>query len=109
MPSARPSLHRRIHSVVSRIPRGRVATYGQLARLAGVPGQARLVGYALSALPEGTTIPWHRVVNVKGEISMRTSGSDHDQLQRVILRREGVRFDRLGVISLSAFQWRPRP
>ena len=108
MPSPAPSLHRRIHSVVSRIPRGRVATYGQVARLAGIPGQARLVGYALSALPEGSAIPWHRVVNAKGAISVRTSGSGHDELQRVILQREGVRLNPLGVIPLIAFQWRPR-
>jgi methylated-DNA-protein-cysteine methyltransferase-like protein len=56
-------LHLRIHDVVSRIPRGRIATYGQVARLAGLPRQARLVGYALHALPTGTSIPWQRVVN----------------------------------------------
>ena len=78
MPSAALNSHRRVHSVVSRIPRGRVATYGQVARLAGIPGQARLVGYALNALHEGTAIPWHRVVNAKGTVSARSSGSGHD-------------------------------
>lgn len=95
--------------MVSRIPRGRVATYGQVARLAGLPGHARLVGYALSALPEGSGVPWHRVVNAKGLVSARAEGSGgHDALQRVILTREGIRFDRRGVIPLAAFQWRPR-
>lgn len=95
--------------MVSRIPRGRVATYGQVARLAGLPGHARLVGYALSALPEGSGVPWHRVVNAKGLVSARAEGSGgHDALQRVILRREGIRFDQRGVIPLATFQWRPR-
>ena len=62
-------LHQRIHAVVSRIPRGRVATYGQVARIAGLPGQARLVGYALHALPAGTSVPWQRVVNAQGALN----------------------------------------
>ena len=99
-------LHGRIHDVVSRIPRGRVATYGQVARVAGLPGQARLVGYALHALPAGTSVPWHRVVNAQGAIS--TPGGPEGR-QRRLLEREGVRFDDRGRISLASFQWRPRP
>ena len=76
---ARPLLnvlsHERIHAVVSRIPRGRVATYGQVARLSGAPEHARLVGYALASLPEGSAIPWHRVVNARGEVSEQSDGS----------------------------------
>ncbi len=98
-----------IYAVVLRIPRGRVATYGQVARLAGLPSHARLVGYALNALHEGSRVPWQRVVNAKGTISLRRNGSGHDVLQRLILKREGVRFDRKGVINLEAFRWRPRP
>jgi len=98
-----------IYAVVSRIPAGRVATYGQVARLAGIPGHARLVGYALSALPEGSRVPWHRVVNAKGEISPRSNGLGHDRLQAALLRREGMRIDRQGRIALAAFRWRPRP
>ncbi len=105
---ATSTTYQRIYAVVSRIPRGRVATYGQVARLAGFPGQARLVGYALSALADERRIPWHRVVNAKGLVSIRTSGSGHDGLQMVMLRREGVRFDSQGVLSLARFQWRPR-
>jgi methylated-DNA-protein-cysteine methyltransferase-like protein len=97
-------LHRRIHDVVSRIPRGRVATYGQVARLAGLPGQARLVGYALHALPAGTSVPWQRVVNAKGALS---TPPGHDTVQRRLLEREGVRFE-AGRIPLASFQWRPR-
>jgi methylated-DNA-protein-cysteine methyltransferase-like protein len=99
------SLHHRIHAVVSRIPRGRVATYGQVARLAGIPGQARLVGYALHALPAGTSIPWQRVVNAQGGIS--TPGG-HESVQRKLLEGEGVRFDSRDRIDLDSFLWRPR-
>ncbi|MGH9442689.1 MAG: MGMT family protein [Thermoanaerobaculia bacterium] len=104
-----PSSHDRISRIVARIPRGRVATYGQVARLAGLPGQARLVGYALHALPEGSRVPWHRVVNARGSISPRTSGSGHDVLQRILLRREGVRLGKDGRVALAVFRWRPRP
>lgn len=100
--------HGRIHAVVSRIPRGRVATYGQVARLAGAPGQARLVGYALASLPDGSPVPWHRVVNARGEISERSDGSPIGAVQRARLRREGVRFDERGRISFERFRWRPR-
>jgi methylated-DNA-protein-cysteine methyltransferase-like protein len=98
-------LHRRIHDIVSRIPRGRVATYGQIARIAGLPGQARLVGYALHALPAGTKVPWQRVVNAQGGIS---TPPGHDERQRRLLEREGIRFDARGRIPLESFQWKPR-
>lgn len=99
----------RIYSVVKRIPRGRVATYGQVALLAGLPGQARQVGYALSALDDGSRIPWHRVVNVRGEVSARRDGGPAAALQRLLLSRERVRFDARGSIRLERFRWRPRP
>jgi len=103
------SSRERIYSVVSRIPRGRVATYGQVARLAGLPGQARLVGYALSALDERSRIPWHRVVNARGQISARRDGGPASILQRLRLQRERVRFDASACIRLDLFRWRPRP
>ena len=96
-----------IHRIVSEIPRGRVATYGQIAELAGIHGQARRVGYALSALPDGSPVPWQRVVNAKGEISLRAQ-SGAESLQRKLLRAEGVRFDRNGRILMERFQWRVR-
>jgi methylated-DNA-protein-cysteine methyltransferase-like protein len=99
--------YRRIYDVVSRIPRGRVATYGQVASLARLPRQARLVGYALNVLPPRSTLPWFRVVNAKGTISLRSDGLGHDQLQARLLAREGVRFIE-GTIPLDRFQWRPR-
>jgi methylated-DNA-protein-cysteine methyltransferase-like protein len=100
------STYQRIYSEVRRIPRGRVATYGQIARLAGLPGHARQVGYALAALPEELTVPWHRVVNAKGEISLR--GESHFEIrQRQLLERERVLFDAKGRIPLGRFQWKP--
>jgi methylated-DNA-protein-cysteine methyltransferase related protein len=100
----------RIYAVVGRVPTGRVATYGQIAGEAGLPGQARLVGYALSALPEGSRLPWHRIVNAAGRISLR-AGADHrpmDRIQRFLLEREGVRFGGTGAIPLALYRWKPR-
>ena len=95
-----------IHRMVSRIPRGRVATYGQIARLAGIPRQARRVGYALRTLPEGSAIPWQRVVNAAGRVSKRGDPVG-ESMQQQLLRLEGVAFIR-GKIPLDRFQWRPK-
>lgn len=99
--------HRRIHEVVRRIPRGRVATYGQIAELAGLPRQPRLVGYALNALPPDTRLPWHRVVNAKGQVSPRSDGLGGDQIQAQLLAREGVRLEG-GRLALERHRWKPR-
>ncbi|HEY6930764.1 MAG TPA: methylated-DNA--[protein]-cysteine S-methyltransferase [Thermoanaerobaculia bacterium] len=105
----RTDTHGRIYSVISRIPRGRVATYGQIARLAGMPGQARLVGYALSALPDCLPVPWHRVVNARGEVSARSGGGGGmEVVQRLLLKRECVRFGPRNRIRLEIYRWRPR-
>jgi methylated-DNA-protein-cysteine methyltransferase-like protein len=95
----------RIYAVVRRIPRGRVATYGQVATLAGLPRHARQVGYALHVLPEGTDVPWHRVINAKGEISPRSTPG-WDRLQRALLARERVPA-RGGRVDLERFRWEP--
>lgn len=100
------SAYARVYAVVRRVPSGRVATYGQVARVAGLGNHARLVGYALAALPAETTIPWHRVINARGAVSHRRSGDTLSQRMR--LEREGVRFDARGRASLSAHGWRPR-
>jgi methylated-DNA-protein-cysteine methyltransferase-like protein len=107
-PRPRPGdAHRCIHAVVRRIPRGRVATYGQVARLAGLGAQPRLVGYALAALPGDSDLPWHRVVDAQGRVSPRaTPGAE--ALQRALLERERVRFDARGRIDLARHRWRPR-
>jgi len=104
-PTAGAGLHRRIHAVVRRVPAGRVTTYGRVAALAGVPGQARLVGYAMAALPPETAVPWHRVVNARGMVSARAGGAGAATAQRVRLEREGVRFDARGAVSLEAYGW----
>ncbi|MBA3318404.1 MAG: MGMT family protein [Gemmatimonadales bacterium] len=96
----------RIYTVVRRIPRGRVATYGQVAELAGLPGHARQVGYALHALSEGSAVPWHRVLNARGGLSLRRD-SGAEISQRLRLEREGVRFDAGGRVALERVRWRP--
>jgi methylated-DNA-protein-cysteine methyltransferase-like protein len=106
-PAARSDTHLRIHAVVRRIPRGRVASYGQVARLAGLGAQPRLVGYALAALAEGSPIPWHRVVNAQGRVSPRATPG-YDALQRALLEREGVGFDAHGRLDLERCRWHPR-
>ncbi|HEX6807573.1 MAG TPA: MGMT family protein [Gemmatimonadaceae bacterium] len=98
----------RIYAVVRRIPRGRVATYGQVAILAGLPRQPRLVGYAMHALPNGTTVPWHRVINAQGRVSPRTGNGAGGVTQRILLEAEGVRFDAAGRVSLARQGWKPR-
>jgi len=101
-----PSNYQAIYSVVRRIPRGRVASYGQVAAVAGLTNAARQVGYALHALPAGSAVPWHRVLNAQGVISLR----DHHALtQRMLLMREGVAFDARARVDLTRYGWRPRP
>ncbi|MCP5059410.1 MAG: methyltransferase [bacterium] len=93
--------YEKIYQVVRRIPPGRVATYGQIAELADLPRQARQVGYAL---PHGSSVPWQRVVNARGEVSARAvPGSE--PVQRAILEAEGVVFSASGKIDLRRFRW----
>ena len=96
----------RIYAVVRRVPHGRVTTYGAVARIAGLPGHARQVGYALSALPTGTSVPWHRVINAQGKLSLERVGSSSGTTQRIRLVREGVVVNAGGKVSLSRFGWR---
>ena len=95
------SFFRQVYNIVRRIPRGKVATYGQIARALGSPRAARTVGWAMRDCPDA--VPWHRVVNAHGEISLRpTTGY---QEQRARLKEEGVRFDRAGKIDLNKYGW----
>ncbi len=97
--------YRRIWRTVRRIPRGRVATYGQIALLAGYPRHARLVGYALHRTPDGLDIPWHRVINARGEISFPKGGSRYEmQLHKLL--EEGIEFIR-DRVDLRRYGWRP--
>jgi len=94
-----------IWQVVHMIPSGKVATYGQVAALAGLPKAARFAGTSLKGLPKATRIPWHRVINAQGRISLpKTSPSYKKQLQR--LKEEDVLIQN-GRIALKDYQWKP--
>ena len=95
--------YRRIYAVVRRIPEGRVATYGQVAAEAGLPGHARQVGYAMYALDDDS-VPWHRVINAQGRISPR-SEPGWEGFQRHLLEEEGVEFNDRGAIDLKRYRW----
>jgi len=99
----------RIYAIVRQIPSGRVATYGQIAELAGLAGKPRLVGYALYRVPaeDYQEIPWHRVINAKGEISHSSLRQGTDYLQRSLLEAEGISFDAAGKINLRDRRWQP--
>jgi methylated-DNA-protein-cysteine methyltransferase-like protein len=97
--------HRTVYEIVRRIPYGRVASYGQVAAIAGSPGSARQVGYALAALPASSIAPWHRVLNAQGAISPRPGGAAITQ--RLRLEREGVAFGQDGRVDLGTYGWTP--
>lgn len=101
---ARENLYSDVYAMVREIPEGQVATYGQIARLISRPRYSRHIGYALAALPEEHDVPWHRVVNARGEISSRAKAG-YEDYQRILLEEEGVEFSLNGRIILSAFQW----
>lgn len=103
------SAYHLIYAVVQQIPLGKVATYGQIAALAGMPGQARLVGYALYRVAASAAVPWQRVVNAKGEISQSPFRYGNDHLQRSLLEQEGIQFDAAGRINLRDYLWQPAP
>ena len=98
-------IDQRVWQVVALIPPGKVATYGDVARLAGLPGAARRVGRALRGLPEDTRIPWHRVLNASGRISLPADSKSHRR-QRQRLEAEGIQF-RNGRLSLGSYRWEP--
>jgi methylated-DNA-protein-cysteine methyltransferase related protein len=97
-----------IWEVVKRIPVGRVATYGQIAVLAGLPGHARQVGYALHHLPDNSHVPWHRVINASGGISLHSDPAVRS-LQRGMLESEGISFCAGDAVDLVRFRWKARP
>jgi methylated-DNA-protein-cysteine methyltransferase related protein len=99
------SVYEDYYDVVRRVPEGRVTTYGAVAREAGRPGSARQVGYAMAALPDEHNVPWHRVINARGEVSARSGHSPFARIQRSLLEAEGVVFDARGRIDLDAFGW----
>jgi methylated-DNA-protein-cysteine methyltransferase-like protein len=103
MSPAEPDINHRIWQVVALIPPGQVATYGDVALQAGLPRAARRVGRALRGLPRDTRIPWHRVINAQGRVSLPTGGAR----QRERLESEGVVFRSNGRIDLAKFRWQP--
>ena len=92
----------RVYALVRRVPRGRVVTYGQIARALGAPGAARTVGWAMRVCPD--QVPWHRVINARGEISLRPTTGYHEQRAR--MKAEGVRINRAGKIDLKKYLWK---
>lgn len=99
-----PDINHRIWQVVSLIPSGRVATYAEVARQAGLPRGARRVGRALKGLPKDTRIPWHRVINARGRISL-PEGSAAQYTQRERLEAEGVVFRANKTVDFRRFGW----
>ena len=103
---AKRALHNKekIWQVVHQIPPGKVASYGQIARLAGLPGYARYVGYTMKMLPPDTKLPWFRVINSQGRISFKP-GTTQYLLQKSLLEKEGVVFVN-GKFSLNQYGWK---
>lgn len=99
----RSAVYEQVYEVVMQIAYGTVASYGQVSML--VPGSTpRLVGYAMASAPPGMELPWHRVINSRGKISPRDSGSGADE-QRIMLEEEGVAFDEKGCIDFGLYGW----
>jgi len=93
-----------VYAVVAEIPCGKVVTYGQIAAWLNRPRAARQVGYAMAACPRERQLPWHRVLNARGEVSRRANPGD-EEYQRLLLEAEGVVFDANGRVSLARYQW----
>lgn len=99
-------LHRQILEVIALIPYGKVATYGQIAKLAGIPKHARLVGYVLKHLDQESCIPWHRVINSQGKISVMRINEKGENIQQQLLADEGI-YLLNNKINLKVFSWTP--
>jgi methylated-DNA-protein-cysteine methyltransferase-like protein len=98
------SFFEQVYQIARCIPPGKVATYGQIARLLGQPRAARTVGWALHSLPEGEDVPWQRVINARGMVSLG-AGRDGATIQRALLEDEGVVFDERGCVDLVVYGW----
>ncbi|HVL87254.1 MAG TPA: methylated-DNA--[protein]-cysteine S-methyltransferase [Candidatus Thermoplasmatota archaeon] len=101
-PSEEPPFHERVFRIVQDIPRGRVASYGDVAALAGFPRSARHVARALRWTKK-SRVPWHRVVGAAGEVRIHDPGLRKEQIRR--LRREGVAVDERGRFSFARYAW----
>ena len=96
----------KVYDLVCQIPEGKVASYGQIAAMLDHPRAARMVGWAMSQLPENTIVPWQRVINSRGRVSIKSS-KIAAELQQSILEAEGIKFDERGYCDMGIFQWRP--
>ncbi|MGG7620462.1 MGMT family protein [Bacillus coreaensis] len=96
---------KQIVMIIKNIPEGKVMTYGQIARLAGSPRAARQVVRILHSMSEKHRLPWHRVINDKGQISIQEDSSYHDQV--LSLQNEGVKVSEKGMVCLDKYQWQP--
>lgn len=104
MNRARTTFFDQVYKLVRQIPPGQVSSYGAIARMLGNPRAARTVGWALHSLPEGSDVPWHRVINGQGRIALdRYGGGD---LQRAMLESEGVEFNERGFVDWARFGWK---
>jgi methylated-DNA-protein-cysteine methyltransferase-like protein len=101
---ARPPFAERVYALVVQVPCGRAVSYGGVAAMLGQPRAARAVGWALRNLPEGSEVPWWRVINRNGEISL-PGPYPYPRLQRELLEREGVEFDARGRVDWARFGW----
>jgi methylated-DNA-protein-cysteine methyltransferase-like protein len=100
-----PTIDQRVYALVAQIPPGRLATYGQVAELIGAWGCARQVGWALRRLPLPSPLPWHRVVNAQGRVSLSLAREGSDWIQAELLRQEGIPVDGEGRLPLRPFLW----
>jgi methylated-DNA-protein-cysteine methyltransferase-like protein len=98
-----PGSYKLIWQTVKQIPKGKVATYGQVAELSGLNNQARLVGYALHKLPENSKVPWHRIINSKGKLSFPKNSNSYKS-QRSLLEKEGITL-KCETIDLNKYGW----
>lgn len=99
-------LHRQILEVIALIPYGKVASYGQIAKLVGLPKHARLVGYVLKHLDRESMIPWYRVINSQGKISVTRINEKGENVQQNLLEQEGI-YLLNGKVNLKVFGWQP--
>ena len=106
MTATNKDINQRVWQVMNLIPKGRVASYGDVAALAGHPGAARQVGRLLRELPTGTKLPWHRVIATTGKIAL-PKHSRSGRLQRERLEAEGVSFKANGTVDMKKFRWQP--
>ncbi|MFQ5752751.1 MAG: MGMT family protein [bacterium] len=96
-------LFNKIYEIILKIPKGKVATYGQIAAMAGQPHAARTIGWALNSLPNGSGVPWHRVINAQGKSSF--PDESRRKLQQALLEAEGIKFEKEDQVDLDVFQW----